>query len=419
MNKRTNKEEPKLNKKGSIKEKESVKEPDFLDEDDNAKYEDKRYLRKLRAHRRTIFLRVMAVLLIVVGLVVYFYISFTTKSYTDYEVVNTVERELVSTAKMLKFGNNFLTYSADGIHCTDSRGNDIWSCPYEMQNPMVEMCGDYVAVADYDGRTIYVFNSAGQTSTIQTSNPIRMIKISAKGVVVCVVDGGDVTPIYLYYEGQEIVSFRTTMAKSGYPVAIGISDNSKLVGVSYLYLNNGEMTTKVAFYNFGEVGQNETDNLVSGYDYSGEVVPIIEFLDDSTAFALANDRLMFYQGREKPSNTANILLHDKVRSVFFGDSYVGLVYNNTDGEAKYRMDVYSTAGKLENSIYFDLDYREIFFHNNRIVIYNSAGALIYTVQGNLKFEGDFDEPVALMIPTNSSNRFLLVTAEAIKSIVLK
>ena len=83
------------------------------------------------------------------------------------------------------------------------------------------------------------------------------------------------------------------------------------------------------------------------------------------------------------------------------------------------MDIYNTNGQLENTICFDLEYSDIFFANNRTVIYNSGSALIYSDTGNLKFKGDFEEPVSLFLPTNSDLRYVTVTQDTIQTISLQ
>ena len=54
-------------------------------------------------------------------------------------------------------------------------------------------------------------------------------------------------------------------------------------------------TSYIAFYNFGEVGQNEDDRIVSGYTYDGVVVPQIQYLG-SNAVALRMMDLPYIPG---------------------------------------------------------------------------------------------------------------------------
>lgn len=366
------------------------------------------------------FAAVIASVAVIAVIILVCYISYINYAYTGYEVISSVEKTQTDNSHILSFGSYFLSYSADGIRCTDEKGNDIWSCPFEMQNPMVVINGGYVAVADYVGRMIYIFNGSGELGTIQTNLPIRDIEVAGNGVVAAVLDNGDVTSISLYYyDGSEIGFFRTTMSKSGYPLDIGMSEDGTLVAVSYLYLDNGVLTSKVAFYNFGEVGQNKTDNLVGGYDYQNEMVPLVGFMNDSTAFAVANDKLMFYKGSQRPTNQRDIFLKDEIHSVYYGDKYLGLTYINPTAESRYLIDIYNTSGDLKNTLPIDMEYQEIFFNDDYVVIYNAASCIIYNVNGNIKYQGDFDESVLLMIPTNSVLRYVLVLSDQIQTIVLR
>lgn len=378
------------------------------------------FRKRIFAHKAKIFSVVLFIVVAIVVTVIVIYGSYVTRQYDSYKIVGEVARTNISSSRVLGYGTQFITYSADGIHCTDAKGNDVWSFPYEMQTPMVQISGDYVACADYNGRNVYIFNGQGQVGTIQMNVPIKRICVSGTGVVAIITDEGNVTPISLYYyNGTLIASFRTSMAKFGYPVALGISQDSKLVGVSYLYLDSGELMSRVAFYNFGEVGQNETDNLVSGFDYQGEIIPELFFLNDKVAYALANDRLIFYEGRERPVSKSEIMLRDEVHAVFHGDNRVGLVYINPTGETKYKLEVYTSSGKLENTFYFDTEYSDIFFANDRVVIYNAASAVIYDSTGHLKYDGTFSDSVSLIIPTNSTNRYVFITPENIQTIILE
>ena len=52
------------------------------------------------------------------------------------------------------------------MSCTDAKGKVIWNQTYEMQDPMVRTCSNVVAVGDYNGRNIYVSDTAGNLGTM-------------------------------------------------------------------------------------------------------------------------------------------------------------------------------------------------------------------------------------------------------------
>ena len=372
---------------------------------------------KLKARRIIIWLSVIVVLL-VAGIL--FAQHYYNKVYESMEELAVVDWTPTTGSTILPYGNDFVSYSSDGIHCTNAKGQDIWSFSYVMQDPMVEVRGDYVAVADRGGRNIYIYDRTGTICEISAPSPVQMLRMSAGGVVAAVLDDISTTPVYLYYHDGTVISyFRTTMSRSGYPAAIGISDDGRLVGVSYFYVDNGRITSRVAYYNFGEVGKNETDNLVSAFEDPAEVVPMVEFLDDDTAFAVANNRLMIYEGAQRPASISENALTEEVHSVYSGSGRLGLVYYDKTGQSKYVCDVYDQKGECECSIRFDVDYKEIRFSGDQIIVYNSSSCEIYTTKGKLKYRGAFDDSVYLMLPGSSPLSYVLVTDAGLKTVRLK
>ena len=379
------------------------------------------YKEKIRSHKLAVFFRTVSIAAIVVLLASAIYISWRDKEYSEATVTRGAGITNGADAKVIGLGGYIVQYSKDGISCIDESGKVLWNQTYEMQNPIARTCQNVIAVGDYNGHNVYVSNSSGALGEIDTNLPIRDFCVSAQGVVAVVLDGTDVTWIYLYdSKGNTITNFKTTMKDSGYPISVSISPNGELVCVSYIYPEDGTVKTSVAFFNFGSVGQNSIDNYASGYDYPGVVVPYVQFMNSSSAFAVSDDRIMFYSGEEKPvSLSENFTGTEQVRSVFFNESYVGLVFSNSTDEGNYRLQVYNNSGELVLNTYFDIDYSEIIFNNKQIVIYNEDECIIKDMSGHDKFTGTFEEPVRTMVPTNIRNKFILVTADSVDTYTLK
>ncbi|MCM1104467.1 MAG: DUF5711 family protein [Clostridium sp.] len=373
---------------------------------------------KIWRHRLTIFYRALLVLIVIAAIIAICVIRFNNKVYTGYTVSSEESWTDNSSIDVLDYNGNVLTYSKDGAVCTDLRGKTLWNQSYEMQNPLVTTCGDYAVIGDYNGTSVFVMNSSGQQGAIDTRMPIRAIDVSAKGTVLAVLDDAPNTWLYLYSkEGELLWNCKTTMGINGYPLKASVSDSSMMVAVSYLYVDNGMVMSRVAFYNLDEVGDNYQDTLVSVFDYSA-VVPVLEFMNDEDSFAVADNRLMLYSGRQIPTSTKDIILSEEVRAVYYSSKYVGLLFLNIEGDTKYRLDVYNTLGDLVHTYEFDQEYREILFHDDFVYIYNESECLIYQVKGKLKFDGQFDIPVQLLLPTTARDRLVLVSRNRIQNIRL-
>lgn len=375
---------------------------------------------KLARHRQIKLYTVLGVLAAAAAAAAITYFRWKNIIYTDYEVIQQNEWIRASETKSLNLGGTLFTYSNDGMSCTDVKGKMVWNQTYEMQEPMVRTCGKTVAVGDYNGRSIYIADTQGTIGTIETAMPIRDFCVSANGVVAAVLGDLTVTSIYLYdTAGEALVYFKTTMSDSGYPIALDISRDASQVAVSYVKAEDGKISSSIGFYNFSSVGQNYTDNLVGGYGYPEAVVPLVHFMGDDTVFAVADNRLMFFKGRQKPENLSDIMINDEIQSVFYDEGHVGLVFYNKGAETVYRMEVYDTGAKKVSELAFDLDYKEILFDASGIIIYNENECLIYDWDKRLKYQGAFQDRVTCFIPGGNISRHTLVTDGLIQTIELQ
>ncbi len=379
------------------------------------------YKEKIRNHKLAVVFRTVGITALVIAFVALIYLSWRDKEYSEAVLGEGTAITNGLDAKVIGLSGHIVQYSKDGISCLNSSGQVLWNQTYEMQNPIARTCADVVAVGDYNGHHIYVSNTSGSLGVVDTNLPIRDFCVSSQGVVAVVLDGTDVTWIYLYdSKGNTIANFKTTMKDSGYPIDISISPNAELVCVSYLYPEEGALKTSIAFFNFGSVGQNSIDNYASGYEYPGVIVPYVQFVNTGAAFAVSDDRVMFYTGDQKPVSQADYFTGgEQIKSVYYSDSYVGLVFPNSTSDGEYRLQVYNDRGQSVLTTYFDIEYSEIIFNNKQIIIYNEDELLIKDINGHIKYQGKFEVPVRTVVPTNLRSRFTLVTADAVRTMDLK
>ncbi len=381
------------------------------------------YKEKIRSHKLVIFYRAMLFILLVIGIIAFLIIQWKNKIFTESVVTSSNSVTIVQGANVKNLEGNVLLYSKDGASCVDEKGNVVWNRTYEMQTPMTSICGQVVAIGDYNGRSIYVMDKNGTKGTVNTNLPIRRFCVSENCVVAAVLDDADVTRIYVYNANEDtedpIVKSQVTMDKSGYPVSISLAPNGKILAVSYLHVDSGNMKSSVAFYNFGEVGKNEADNYVSGYDYMDTIVPYVQFMDNDSAFAVSDDRIVFFSGSERPTNIASDLLEEEVQSIYYNENYVGLVFINQSGESAYRLDVYNASGSKVHSQLFDIEYTDIVFNKDQVIIYNDLDCQICNMNGVDKFVGEFDKSTSLVIPTSSIYKYITVTTDSIDAIEMK
>ena len=375
---------------------------------------------KIKAHRRGRFLKITSIGIVVVLFVGALIFLWKNAIYTSYSEISSYPRISSSDSVCLNHNGKVLSYSKDGISSMDTKGNLVWNETYQMQDPIVEVNGNAVAVGDYNGHIIYVMDEKGKVGEVDTNLPIRDLCVSKTGIVAAVLKDSKLTRLNLYDpKGKELVKSECRMSQNGYPVAVALSDTGEVMEVSYLYVDSGVMRSGIGFYNFGAVGQNELHNYVSGFNYTDSVVPYVKFLNNEIAVAVADDRIMFYKGDQKPAVLSETLLSEQILSVYTGKEYVGLVYENKDGVTKYYMDLYNIEGEKEDTLEFDCEYTDIVITEKTILIYNKNEWNVYTIGGRMKFSGTYENNIRKIIPTNHIENYMIVTDETLETVILK
>ncbi len=366
--------------------------------------------------------RVLLVILCLGIMFAIIYVQYKNHIYTDYDTISSIERKSVIGTTSEILGNNILTYSHDGAQCTDTTGQALWNQTYEMQSMLVEISGDVVAIGDYNGHEVYVLNSQKKLYEIDTTMPIRSIAVSASGWTAVAVADTKTIWIYTYDpNGKQTYSVKTTMEKSGYPVAFGFSPSGELLGLSCVYVDSGIVKSQVAFYNFGAVGANKSDYLVNGYTYHDAIVPYITFLEDGSAVAVGDDRVVFYSGDQIPISKAEYLQEDEIQGVYSGNGYLGVLFRSDQMEYEHKLVVFRKDSSEVGTYYFNTDFHEIFFLQNYFVVFGDTECLITTYDNVEKYNGPFDKTVELMIPSGNPNsyKFTLVSSNSVDVVQFK
>lgn len=394
----------------------------YMKEKEKREQKQEDYKEEIARHKMAFLTRILLVVAVLIAVILFFYIQYERHVYTDYDIIASVESESISGTTDVRLKNAILTYSKDGAHCTDIKGNVVWNQTFEIQDVRLAVSGDAIALGEYNGRSIYLANSEKLLGEISTTMPIRELAVCEAGYVVAVLTDSDITWVNRYDSSGELKNEgRTHVDDSGYPMALGLSPSGELLGVAYLYVDAGVLKTNIAFYNFGPVGSNVSDRLVSTWSYTDMLIPYVKFLDDDTAVAVGDGRLMVYSGSHKPGSPAEYMFDREIQSVFCNDRYVGLVFYSDNSENRYQINVYDTENLSSQAkiFYFDMEYTDIFFGNGNFVIYNETECQIITLDGVEKFHGNFARPVRLMLPTGRGYRYLLITDDSMDTIQLK
>ena len=376
-------------------------------------YNKKRSRHKRNAVKRTI---ITAVAVVAAIAAVGFYME--KRSYHNYKIVQSSEQEDVISTSYVEMDGDILRYSPDGVSLVSDKMNTLWSETYQMQNPMADVNGTRAVIADKDGTELEIYDKSGKTGSVTTSYSIIKARVSKSGMVAAILDGGDDTWINFYStDGSLIAENQTKVDDPGYPLDVAVSDDGVVMMVTYQFVEGSDTTSYVAFYNFGDVGQNEDDRIVSGYKYEGVVVPQIQYLDNNQSVALKDNGFTLYQGSQIPKEVKTVKVDQEIVSTFFDNDMIGLVFKNDSKDKQYTMEVYTIDGKLKFQQDFNIPYTTIKLSGGNILMYNSSQMCVMNSRGVQKYMGSVDGTIKDFFKIGW-NRYLLVLDSGVDVIKL-
>ena len=376
------------------------------------------YAARLSRHKRKVLKKTVFTVAVIVAAVtgITFYVE--KRSYHNYKVVQSSEQEDVVSTSYLEMDGDILRYSPDGVSLVSDSMSTIWSENYQMQNPVADVNGTHAVIADKDGTALEIYDKSGKTGSITTSYSIVKAKVSKSGVVAAILDGGDDTWIDFYStDGSLIAENQTKVDDPGYPMDVALSDDGVIMMVTYQFVEGSDTTSYVAFYNFGDVGQNEDDRIVSGYKYEGVVIPQIQYLSNNRSVALKDNGFTIYQGSQIPKEVKTVETDKEIVSTFYDDDMIGMVFKNDSKDKQYMMEVYTTEGKLKFKQDFNIPYTTIRLSGGNILMYNSSQMCVMNSRGVQKYMGSVDGTIKDFFKIGW-NRYMLVLDSGVDVIKL-
>ncbi len=373
--------------------------------------------KRYKKRRRAIIVAVI-LLLLVMGSA--YLITIYNRNFDSYEIVKTTEIDGTNAVGYLSYGSSIVKFSKDGAAAIDKDGSQLWNGSFEMSDPIGDASGAYVVIADRDGNAIHIFDRKGEIGNITTNYDIIKVEVASRqGVVAALMEGEEGHHIVLYdVDGTELADKYTNVVEHGYPLDMSLSSDGEKLVTSYLSYSGGKLVDTVAFFNFGEVGQNKVDNVVGGFNEEGIIVPRVEFVNNDTVCVFEDKGIVLYSMKEMPDDIDTITFEGKIQSILYNESYVGAVVQ-ADGSSSKKIMIYDLKCKkvLEKAI--DFEYETIYLTDEEIIMYDNMTSIIMKLNGKIKFRYTFDTNIEAIYPINNLDRYYLANDDQLFEIQLE
>lgn len=373
---------------------------------------------QIRKHKAEQKRRVAVITAVVLVAAIGIYLLVNLQTYSQARASEVYANEGAANNSYAQFAKGVLKYSRDGISYLDQKGEEQWNHSYQIKNPFVDVNEKSVAVADKGGNDILVFQEDGIKGEIHTTMPIEKISVSEQGIVSAILKNDSSAKIICYdTAGNILVEHQTSLAGTGYPLDVALSANGELMQVLYLYTQDGKITSRVAYYNFGEAGEEETDHQVAGNDYENTIMASGFFLDQSTSVAVGDNCLVIYKGDKKPEEATTITIEKQIKSLFHNNRYIGMVLQN-EGKEGYELRLYSASGKVAMSEEFSGDYSNVKICGRQVIMYDGKKCSIFMRSGIKKFDGEMSNNILEIFPVAGVNKYIVMSANGMEKVRL-
>ena len=365
--------------------------------------------KRRRAGKARLF--VLLLVLLLAGGVAY-YVYTTIREFKGYKVINSSDTTYEANAEYTEFGGNLLKYTPEGISYINANGDVVWTAGADLKIPIASTNGDWAVVADKGGNSVHVFNIEGAVSSLTMPYKILDVDVASQGAFAVVLESDTTNYINMYdSKGDPVYEIQTSIDKSGYPLDISISDDGEKLFTSYFFMQGIETKNNLTAYNFGSVGQNaNADRMVGGFSLDGELAMKVQFLTNNLVAAFSDTEITLYDMKETPSERCRIKYQQpQIQSIFYSGKYLGTIEKSMEAaeNTAYLMRVYDFNGDEMFHYSFNMAYDTIHAAEDEIIITGGNQCLIVSRKGRAKFRYAFDSTVRNMIPTASSNEYII------------
>lgn len=391
-----------------------------------------------KAHKRVVWKRltifwVLAVLAAAAAFVLFRYDKY--HHFTNYQVMweksftNEAQEAAAqgegSFCSYIDLGEGVLKFTKDGASYIDAQGKVVWVQSYEMKSPVVSINGEYAAIADQQGNSIYICNKTGCLGQATTLLPILRVSVSAKGVVAALQEDSKASYIYLYKkDGSALdITIKSLLSGDGYPVDLSLSPDGTQLITSYMYVDQGMIKCKIVFYNFG-LGKNDPRRVVGIFfpkDLNDAMAGRVRFLDEDNAVIFTDKGMQLFSTRVEtsPESIKQIPIEQDIRSIAYTDEYFGVVSDNAEGADPYALHIYNKQGASVFNQTFNYQYTGFDIDAGLVLLYNDSSCQVFNMTGTDKFNGTFDFAVSKVSAGRFPGTLLVMGPQKMEEIKLQ
>ena len=340
----------------------------------------------------------MLIFIITAALVVGIVLFIKYRTFAGYTTTSTLDISNSENAvQYYKYADGYLKCSSNGVTYFDE-SRIIWSENASMIQPVVDICENYIAVADTSKKSVFIYDKAGLVNEIVLNYNVTDVEISKLGVVAVSSSDGDISYLQIFDKnGNEIMVQKSLLSSQGYLMDIAMSDSGTKLAAIFVTVAQGTLDSKVVFYDLsGE------EPVTTTFDqYESVLLANVHFLANNIISVVGDTAMSIYTFEESPEIVYEDLeFAGEIRSLFYSDKYIGMLVENSESDSSYDIKVFDNTGNMQFEMGVEKAYSHITFAGSNVLMYSDSECEMYSFAGICKFKYRFEETVSALMSAN-------------------
>ncbi len=317
------------------------------------------------------------------------------------------------------FSKGFIGCSRDGVTAYSFSGEELWNSTQTFNEPYMITDGDYTAVTEKDGRTIFVYDSKGFIYNVVIEKPVQNMALNKMGYLgVRYKKDESLYKTIVYRDAEHIIMESESADKGVYPLGLDISDNGQTVAMTYLDTSGIELLSRLVLYSTINLDNNI---LNFGTQKTNELFSTVQYCNDNSIIVVSDKNI--YILTESGEEKFVIENSNEISNVSFSYDYFVLALGNKINPEK--------AKKPGTLVWYNLNGQEIAtaelqrqpdnlnIYGKYLVVSDGVMYRCFDSSGNMIWQNPYTKDVKGVLPFDSSTKHMALIVSSDRAEIME
>ena len=240
------------------------------------------------------------------------------------------------------FKGNILTLKDNILKIYNQNGNEEGTLDIEISNPIFKGNGDYLCIAEKDGKKIYAISNKNILWKKELENNISDVTINSNGYVAVSLTGTIYKTIIQTFDNKGTELF-TTFLSSTYAIDMDLSPDNKYLAIAEANFSGILLQSNIKIISIDKAKNGENDYIINTYaGQSGDLIVNIKYQNRSELACVFDNHIEVIK-----NGTNSTISNFEDAQVLFVDTNSKIV-RIIQNEGKTYLQFMSTSGTVRN-----------------------------------------------------------------------